>query len=118
VSRFHARLKLGANGSLTLVDKGSRNGSYLQRNDTWIRFRQVTLCVGDRIRLGECEVPLAELSAAFGKQAEIRLGAKLFHLRQGAKGKKTPGKWDEKNGPSLQKLRRNPLTGKIEEDRL
>lgn len=117
MSRIHARLELDTSGGLTMVDAGSRNGSYLQRNDAWIRFRQITLCVGDRIRLGECEVPLAQLSAVFGKHAGVRLGAKYFSLRQGARGKAMPGKWDE-NGPSLQKPRRNPLTGKIEEDRL
>jgi len=117
VSRFHARLELAANGGLTLVDKGSMNGSYLQRNDAWIRFRQITLCVGDRIRFGECDVPLEELSAVFGKQVGVRLGAKYFSLRQDFKGKAIPGERDE-NGPSLQKPRRNPLTGKIEEDRL
>jgi hypothetical protein len=117
VSRFHARLELAPNGVLTLVDTESRNGSYLRRNDAWIRFKKVTLCVGDRIRLGECEVPLKELVNVFGKQAGVSLGAQYFSLRQGVKGKATPGEWDE-NGPSLQKPRRNPLTGKIEEDRL
>ena len=117
VSRFHARLELAANGSLSLVDTGSRNGSYLRRNDAWVRFRKVTLCVGDTIRFGECEVSLEKLSGLFGKQAGVRLGAKYFSLRQGVKGKATRGEWDE-TGPSLQKPRRNPLTGKIEEDRL
>jgi len=115
-SRTHARLELAEGGSLWVVDADSRNGTFLHRNDNWIRVRRVTLCVGDRIRFGDCEVPLQQLTAVFGTRAKIRLGAKHFSLRQGRQGSKSFAGWDEP-GPSLQKPRRNPLTGQIEEDR-
>lgn len=117
VSRTHARLELAGDDIVWVEDAGSRNGTFLQRNDGWIRVRKVTLCAGDRIRFGDCEVPLQKLTAVFGPHANVRLGEKHFSLRHGKKGTKLTSEWDEP-GPSLQKPRRNPLTGKIEEDRL
>jgi len=115
-SRRHARLELVDGGSVWVVDADSRNGTFLNRNGNWIRVRKVMLCVGDRIRFGDCEMPLQQLTALFGKRANVSLGAKHFSLRHGSKGTKTDTAWDQP-GPSLHKPRRNPLTGKIEEDR-
>jgi len=115
-SRQHARLELAEGGSVWVVDAGSRNGTFLHRNDDWIRVHRVSLCVGDRIRFGGCEIPLQQLTALFEKRANVRLGAQHFFLRHGKQATKTGVAWDEP-GPSLQKPKRNPLTGKIEEDR-
>ena len=117
VSRFHACLELTDDGNVAVVDTDSRNGTFLNRNDAWIRIRRVSLCVGDRLRFGERELTLQDLTAVFGKHAGIRLGAKHFSLRQGTKVTGKLAEPDE-GWPSLQKPRRNPLTGKIEEDRL
>ena len=117
ISRQHASIELADEGSVWVVDADSRNGSFLHRNDAWIRFRKVTLCVGDRIRLGDYEVPLQQLAAVFGKRANIRLGEQHFSLRQGQRGGKKITGWDQP-GSSLQKPKRNPLTGRIEEERL
>lgn len=111
-SRTHARLELAESGNLWVVDSASRNGTFLHRNDAWIRVRRVTMCVGDRIRFGDCEVPLQQLTDVFGTHTNIRLGAKHFSLRQGSK---SIAGWDEP-GPALRKPKRNPLTGQIEED--
>ncbi len=116
-SRKHATLELTDGGSLWLNDSGSRNGTYMQRNDKWIRVQRVSLCIGDRIRFADAEVPLQELTAVFGRRVNIRLGAKHYYLRQGNKGNSVTTSWDQP-GPALQKPKRNPLTGKIEEDRL
>ena len=113
-SRQHARLELAEDGSMWVVDAESSNGTFLKRNDGWIRVLRVTLCIGDRIRFGDSEVPLQQLSAVFGRRANVRLGEKHFSLRQGSK---TVAAWDQP-APSLRKPRRNPLTCQIEEDRL
>jgi pSer/pThr/pTyr-binding forkhead associated (FHA) protein len=116
-SRLHARVELAEDGSVWVVDADSRNGTFLNRNDASIRIHKVTLCVGDRIRFGDHEVPLQYLTAVFGRRANIRLGEQHFSLRHGQKSTTPATGWDEP-GPSLQKPKRNPLTGQIEEERL
>jgi len=115
-SRLHARLELYADGSLSVLDNDSSNGTFLHRNDDWIRVRKVTLCVGDRIRFGDSEVELQQLTGLFRRHTNIKLGARHFSLRQGKKSSSPIAKWDEP-GPALRKPKRNPLTGRIEEDR-
>ncbi len=110
VSRLHATIELAGDGRVWVADNDSRNGTFLQRNGAWIRIARVSLCVGDRIRLGDCEVPLERLTGVFGKHAGARLGEKRYLLRSGAAAR------DFANpGFSLSKPRRNPITGKIEE---
>jgi pSer/pThr/pTyr-binding forkhead associated (FHA) protein len=116
VSRFHARIELGDDGFVSLVDTGSGNGTFLNRNDSWIRVRKITLCIGDRIRLGECVVPLEHLTAVFGNRSNVRLEAKHFPLRPGDMATRSFADLQDP-GSMLQKPRRNPTTGKIEEDR-
>jgi len=114
-SRVHAHLELLKDGELSVVDANSRNGTFLNRNDDWIRVKRVKLCVGDQLRFGDSKVDLQELTATYGNKTNIRLGDKYFSLRQ---RKGAPGRvndW-EQAGPALQKPRRNPLTGKIEEN--
>lgn len=115
VSRVHASMELAENGLVHLQDEGSRNGTFLNRNDSWIRIRKITLCIGDRIRFGEAEVPLAQLTTIFGRHARTRLEAQHFPLQHGNLGNRSfAAQFDQ--GPLLQKPRRNPATGKIEED--
>ena len=116
VSCSHARIELNDDGRVSLNDADSDNGSYLNRNDTWIRFSRVTLCVGDRIRFGDVEVPLEHLIAVFGGQTNARLEAKPVALRH---TKNTVQSYARQpgQGPVLNKPRRNPTTGKIEENR-
>ena len=114
LSRLHARIELAEDGLVSIHDSGSSNGTFVNRNDSWIRVRRVTLCIGDRIRFGDIEVPLERLTAVFGKRASIRLEAKRFPIRHG-KAAAMPLKEQSDHGSSLHKPRRNPLTGKIEE---
>jgi len=115
VSRLHARIELLDDGLVCVHDTGSQNGTFLNRNETWIRVRKVTLCIGDRIRFGEHEVPLDRLTAAFGDRSNARLEPKHFPLRQGNQAARAFGGMSD-TGPQMQKPRRNPVTGKIEED--
>jgi len=115
VSRQHANAELAENGSVWVVDTDSSNGVHLHRNNAWIPVRRMTLCVGDKIRFGDHEVPLQQLTAVFGKRAGIRLGEQHFSLRQGGKGSRRLSQWGEPESLS-QKPKRNPLTGQIEKD--
>jgi hypothetical protein len=117
VSRFHARVELSADGHVSIVDTDSRNGVYLKRNDAWIRVKKVTLCIDDHIRFGEHDVPLEQLTALFGKRSNAKLAARHFSLRQGTRDVRSFAEmFDSKS--ALRKPKRNPVTGKIEEDRL
>lgn len=112
VSRLHAHIELAGDGLVNVQDNHSRNGTFLNRNDSWIRVRKVTLCIGDRIRFGDVEVPLERFTAVFGPGAKTRLEARHFALSRGARS--FARQLDHE--PALQKPRRNPLTGKIEEN--
>ena len=114
LSRLHARIELSDDGLVSINDSGSSNGTFLNRNDRWIRARKVTLSIGDRIRFGDIEVPLEQLTAVFGRRASIRLEARRFPHRHG-KGVVQPSAGKADPGPSLNKPRRNPATGKIED---
>jgi pSer/pThr/pTyr-binding forkhead associated (FHA) protein len=116
VSRLHAHIELAENGHVSVQDAGSSNGTFLHRNDSWIRVGKVILCIGDRIRFGEIEVPLAHLTAVFGNRANTRLEQQHFPLRHANNGAKTYLRQPD-SGASLQKPKRNRSTGKVEEDR-
>jgi predicted component of type VI protein secretion system len=113
LSRLHARIELAGDGLVSINDAGSSNGTFVNRNDSWIRARRVILCIGDRIRFGEIEVPLERLTAIFGKRANIRLEAGRFPIRRG-KAVAMPLKGRPDQEVSRHKPRRNPVTGKIE----
>ena len=114
-SQVHARIEVNEDGLISLQDTDSSNGTFLNRNDSWIRVRKVTLCIGDRIRFGELEVPLETLTAVFGNRSNARLEARHFQLNNANTGTRSFA--DLRNtGPLLQKPKRNPVTGKIEED--
>jgi len=115
VSRLHARIELADNGLVFLQDTDSRNGTFLNRNDSWIRVKRVTLCIGDRIRFGDCEVPLEKLTAVFGNRSNARLEARHFPQRKGFIGSGLRADLHDP-GIQLQKPRRNPATGRIEDE--
>lgn len=114
ISGFHASLDLAKNGLLSLTDKDSVNGTFLNRSDTWIRVKRITLCIGDRVRLGELEVPLQQLTAVFGQHLNARLESRHFALT-GVNKPIRPFADLPASAPTLAKPVRNPLTGKIEE---
>jgi predicted component of type VI protein secretion system len=114
VSNFHARIELAHDGLVFVHDTESVSGTFLHRNDHWIRVRKVILCIGDRIRFGDIEVPLGRLTAVFGEQSNARLETKHFALRQQNSGSRLFSHQAD-HEPMLQKPRRNPATGKVEE---
>jgi pSer/pThr/pTyr-binding forkhead associated (FHA) protein len=117
VSREHAGIELMDDDSVWLTDANSRNGLYLNRSDQWIPVRKITLCEGDRLRLGHVEVPLQDVIELFGRRARVKLGEKSYSLRKGGKSKQPTEKWDTP-GASMNNPSRNPVTGQIEEDSL
>ncbi len=116
VSRLHATVQPTADGYLAVVDAGSSNGTYLQRNGHWIRVQRVILGTQDRIRFGDQELPLERLVGLFGQRERIR-------LREGYWVRGKPLFFDHLTAESarprvvLENPRRNPLTGDIEENR-
>ena len=113
VSRVHAKLELLGDGLVRLQDADSSNGTFINRNESWIRIKRATLCIGDLVRFGEIEVPLAELMSRFGEHTNARLEARHFPLRKRQTGKQSDAA--DGKGSGLNKPRRNPLTGKIED---
>ena len=115
ISPLHARIELADGGLVCVVDDESGNGTFLNRNDVWIRIRKVTLCIGDRIRFGDIEVPIDRLVSVFGGESNARLESRHFAPRLFSSGPTTFVRHHD-HGPVLQKPRRNIKTGKIEED--
>jgi pSer/pThr/pTyr-binding forkhead associated (FHA) protein len=114
ISQIHASLELKDNGLVSVKDNDSVSGTYLNRSDHWIRVREITLCIADRVRFGAFEVPLQQLTSVFGQQSNARLEARHFSLLHGNKPGRSfadqPG-----SAPTLNNPVRNPVTGKIEE---
>jgi FHA domain len=110
VAHIHAQLQLANDGYLTLLDADSEHGTWLQRNEQWIRVMKVELGSRDGIRLGDQEVPLARLLEVFDEPVRLRDHHALripAHLaeRLAAAGTRV----------LLERPKRNPETGTIEE---
>lgn len=89
VSTNHAELVLDHEGRYYLIDKGSRNGTYVRRAGKWKRVRQEYVDGVERILLGDFETSVADLmrriSAAPGMQVNISGAGAETHGR--AKGR-------------------------------
>jgi pSer/pThr/pTyr-binding forkhead associated (FHA) protein len=116
LSRVHARLELAADGLVWVHDAGSSNGTFVNRNESWVRIRKIALCIGDQVRFGDVEVPVKDLTAVFGGHANTRLAEQRFRVKHARNTGRTSATQAE-HGPGLKKPRRNPVTGKIEEER-
>jgi pSer/pThr/pTyr-binding forkhead associated (FHA) protein len=116
VSRLHAHIHVTEEGFLAVHDANSRMGTFLNRNQRWIRIKKVILGTEDRIRFGELEVTLEKLVAAFSGHPKVR-------LRDGYSVRGKPLVFDQslldlpKPKVILEHPRRNPSTGIIEENR-
>lgn len=115
ISRTHARIELGDDGHVSILDADSSNGVFLNRNATWIRIKRVSLCIGDRIRFGEYDIALEQITAVFGRRARVKLHAKQFFLRHGKAGSRGQVDFPDPGQP-MKKPRRNPQTGRVEDD--
>jgi pSer/pThr/pTyr-binding forkhead associated (FHA) protein len=65
ISRTHASIESMIKGRLLIHDTHSHNGTYLWRQEGWIRVKTVRLGPDDRIRFGDHEMSFSELSFAF-----------------------------------------------------
>lgn len=113
VSPIHAHIQLGGDGYLTVLDAGSDHGTFLQRNKQWIRIMKVELGSGDRIRCGETEVELTQLVDLFGERVRVQL--------RDSQALRMPALLAERLAAAetrvvIERPRRNPETGNIEED--
>lgn len=98
VSKLHAELTVGADGkSLFLVDCGSSNGTFIERQGRWERIKQDAVRADEAVRFGTNIVQMRDLLKKLpSRNAPV------------AKG---PPPLPAKN--SLQPYR-NPVTGQIE----
>jgi pSer/pThr/pTyr-binding forkhead associated (FHA) protein len=116
VSRMHAQIRITDEGYLAIQDVNSGNGTFLNRNNRWIRVKKAILGTEDRIRFGEQELPLEKLVEALGGDRRVR-------LREGYSVRGKPLVFDQhrldlhKPKVILENPRRNPVTGNIEENR-
>jgi hypothetical protein len=112
VSPVHAHVQLGSDGYLSVLDAGSDHGTFLQRNNQWIRIMKVELGSRDRIRCGESEVEVSQLVELFGERVRVqlrdnqslRLPTRLAERLEAVKARVV-----------IERPRRNPETGNIEE---
>jgi pSer/pThr/pTyr-binding forkhead associated (FHA) protein len=112
VSRLHATLDVTPDGYLAVRDHESSNGTWLQRNGRWVRARRIVLGSQDRVRFGDCEVPLERLVALFGQRSRVRL-----HDAYSVRGRPLLLEGEPNRArPVFENPRRNPLTGDIEEN--
>ena len=106
VSRHHATLKLNGDGSVRVIDQGSANGTFLQRDGRWERITEGVAQLDDPVRFGAAEHPLRDLMRevpGLMLLGEDEAEAEALELRAG------PAK------DIHQRPRRNPETGDIEE---
>ena len=114
VSARHACLELTDNGLVLLRDTGSDNGSFLNRNERWVRIRKIRLCIGDRVRIGAVEVSLQQLMTMFADNPGARLDSQHLSPLSNRKDNKAYS-LNPESPAALKKPVRNSVTGKIEE---
>lgn len=108
VSRQHARVSATGDGRLRIEDLASSNGTWRQEQGRWRAVHDESLAPDARVRFGEHEVVLAEALAAWSglwlTGVPDDLPVQELHL--------TPALPED---PELERPRRNPATGNIEE---
>ncbi len=114
VSGLHAQARLDPGRFMWVRDENSVRGVHLGRNDGWVRVRLICLCVGDRLRFGDVEVELEDLTSLFGPDVDVRLApapeGSLYDARIGRYTLRDPDK-----KPTLSTPKRNVETGELED---
>lgn len=114
VSGLHAQARLDPGLFMWVRDENSAGGMHLYRNENWVQARLVSLCVGDRLRFGDVEIKIEQLTSLFGPEVDVRLAPapepSFFDSRL---GRYTLRDMDQK--PTLLNPRRNTETGEMEE---
>ncbi len=109
VADLHARIELADDGCLHVHDTGSASGTWLRRNEQNVRVMRATLCVGDQVRFGDVSVATGELSRLFPTLEDVRLLPRPSHLVPEPPRRNNDGEVSDKP-------RRNPSTGKVEDE--
>lgn len=106
VSRRHAELVAGADGTWYLTDRGSSGGTWRREAGGWVPIRQDFVRAGERLRLGGFECTVDELLRRIpGGGAPAAPGPAGAGPGTGG----APARDDRPAGP----VRRDPETGEI-----
>lgn len=104
VSRLHAELVKGRDGTWYLTDRGSTGGTYLWDEGSWVPVKQRFIGPGDRLMLGTFECGVDDLLRRIPGGGEVAPGPP-----DGEPGEGSPVRDDRPQGP----VRRDPVTGEI-----
>ena len=104
VSRLHAELVLGKDGTWYLTDRDSTSGTYLRDGGNWVPLKQAFVHPHDRLKLGNFECSFEELVRSIQGGGSTPAGSS-GGIPRGA----PPTVDDRPVGP----VRRDPLTGEI-----
>jgi hypothetical protein len=113
VSPIHAQAQLDQDGFISVLDAGSDQGTFLERNGHWVRVLKIGLGSTDRIRCGQQVLELKQITDLFGEQVRVQFRDSQ-HLRMPAMLADRLAKADSR--VRLERPKRNPETGDIEED--
>lgn len=72
VARRHAWLERDETGHLWLEAEPGAPALGLWRNGQWLEAERLALCAGDRLRIGDRDLPLTELTARAGPGVALR----------------------------------------------
>ena len=104
VSRLHAELVRGKDGTWYLTDRNSTGGTYLQSNGEWVPVKQGFVRAGDRVMLGAFACSVDDLLR------RIPDGSQASSAPEGEVEETVPPVRDDRPvGP----VRRDPVTGDI-----
>lgn len=110
VSRLHAILKITDANDLTITDSGSKNGTYVWKNEAWKSVKSAEVKRTDRLRFGEAEADVLDILGAVKRRPKLGRGQ-----RQKIGGQSKGGQSTEAQLARFKKPRRNQITGDIEE---
>jgi len=110
----HAQVQLSDEGFISVLDAGTDEGTFLQRNEQWIRIVKIELGSQDRIRCGSQVIDARQLVSLFGEQLRVNL--------RDNHSLKVPSGLEERLAAAEKRViferpRRNPETGNIEENK-
>lgn len=98
VGRRHLEITIHDDGTYTLLDLNTANGTFIERGGQWERIEQATVEASARVRLGEYATTVRDLVALLPRR-NVRETAQREH-------KPSP--------PTPARPRRNPATGEVE----
>lgn len=109
---IHVQAQLNEEGFITVLDAGTDEGTFLQRNEQWIRIVKIELGSQDRIRCGSQVLDAGDLVGLFGEQVKVQF--------RDNRALRIPSSLEERLAAAekreiFQRPRRNPETGNIEE---